>query len=68
MKPGAPLVHDTHPGNVAAYFVQVSGKPDDVFPQAEHVTKIRVRVERSTAAPMECRAVAAQSSTRSPAS
>ena len=27
VKPGAPLVHDTHPGNVAAHFVQVSGKP-----------------------------------------
>jgi CO/xanthine dehydrogenase Mo-binding subunit len=60
VKANAPLVHDTHPGNVAAYFVQVSGKPDEAIPQAEHVTKIKVRVERSTAAPMECRAVAAQ--------
>ena len=57
--PGAPLVHDTHPNNIAAHYIQVSGKPDAVIPQAEHVTKIRVRVERSTAAPMECRAVAA---------
>ena len=60
VKPGAPLVHATHPGNVAAYFVQVSGKPDEAVPQAEHVTRIKVKVERSTAAPMECRAVAAQ--------
>ena len=57
--PGAPLVHDTHPGNIAAHFIQVSGRPDEAIAKAEHVTKIRVRVERSTAAPMECRAVAA---------
>ena len=59
VKPGAPLVHDTHPGNIAAHFVQVSGNPDAAIPEAEHVTRIRVKVERSTAAPMECRAVAA---------
>ena len=28
---GAPLVHDTHPNNIAAHFVQVSGKPDAAF-------------------------------------
>ena len=55
----APLVHDTHPNNIAAHFIQVSGKPDAAFPLAEHVTRIRVQVDRSTAAPMECRAVAA---------
>ncbi len=60
VKPGAPLVHDSHPGNVAAHFVQVSGNPDAAIARAEHVTKVRVKVERSTAAPMECRAVAAQ--------
>lgn len=57
--PGAPLVHDDAPNNVAAHFVQVSGKPDEAFAAAEHITKIRVQVDRSTAAPMECRAVAA---------
>jgi CO/xanthine dehydrogenase Mo-binding subunit len=56
---GAPLVHDTHPNNIAAHFVQVCGNPDAAFPQAEHVIRIRVQVERSTAAPLECRAVAA---------
>src|SRR5262249_50043778 len=56
---GAPLVHATHPNNVAAHFVQVSGKPEQAIAQAEHVTRIRVRVARSTAAPVECRAVAA---------
>jgi carbon-monoxide dehydrogenase large subunit len=55
----APLVHDTHERNIAAHFVQVSGDPDAGIARAEHVTKIRVQVDRSTAAPMECRAVAA---------
>ncbi|GJD54781.1 aerobic carbon-monoxide dehydrogenase large subunit [Methylobacterium dankookense] len=56
---GAPLVHATHPNNVAAHFRQVSGDPARAMAQAEHVTRIRVQVDRSTAAPMECRAVAA---------
>ena len=56
---GAPLVHAEVPNNIAAHFIQVSGDPDDAFVRAEHVTKIRVQVDRSTAAPMECRAVAA---------
>jgi aerobic carbon-monoxide dehydrogenase large subunit len=56
---GAPLVHADAPNNIAAHFVQVSGKPDDAFARAEHVTGISVQVDRSTAAPMECRAVAA---------
>ncbi len=57
---GAPLVHADAPNNIAAHFVQVSGNPDEAFAKAEHVVKIRVQVERSTAAPMECRAVAAR--------
>lgn len=60
IRDGAPLVHDTHEQNIAAHFVQVSGYPDSAIAQAEHVTRIRVQVDRSTAAPMECRAVAAQ--------
>ena len=56
---GAPLVHATHPNNIAAHFVQVSGEPEAAIRGAEHVTRIRVQVDRSTAAPMECRAVAA---------
>lgn len=60
IRDGAPLVHDTHERNVAAHFVQVCGYPDSAIAGAEHVTKIRVQVDRSTAAPMECRAVAAQ--------
>jgi aerobic carbon-monoxide dehydrogenase large subunit len=56
----APLVHAKVPNNLAAHFVQTCGKPDDAFARAEHVTKITVQVDRSTAAPMECRAVAAR--------
>jgi CO/xanthine dehydrogenase Mo-binding subunit len=57
---GAPLVHTAVPNNLAAHFVQTSGDPDGAFAAAEHVTKITVQVDRSTAAPMECRAVAAR--------
>ena len=56
----APLVHAAVPNNLAAYFVQTSGDPDGAFARAEHVTRITVQVDRSTAAPMECRAVAAR--------
>jgi CO/xanthine dehydrogenase Mo-binding subunit len=56
---GAPLVHGTNPNNIAAHFIQVSGDPDSAIPKAEHVSRIRVQVDRSTAAPIECRAVAA---------
>lgn len=56
---GAHLVHADVPGNVAAHFVQNSGDAAAAFARADHVTKITVRVERSTAAPLEGRAVAA---------
>lgn len=56
----APLVHASHPNNIAAHLVQVSGDPDAAVASAEHVTKIKVQVDRSTAASMECRAVAAR--------
>ena len=55
----APRVHPDIPNNIAAHFVQVCGNPDEAFANAGHVTKIKVQVDRSTAAPMECRAVAA---------
>ena len=58
---GAPLVHDDAPNNLAAHFIQVSRQSRCTpSPRAEHVTKIQVQVDRSTAAPMECRAVAAR--------
>lgn len=60
LQDGAPLVHPKVPNNLAAHFIQASGDPDAAFARAEHVTKIKVQVDRSTAAPMECRAVAAR--------
>lgn len=57
---GAPLVHAGHPNNIAADFAQISGDPETGIAEAEHVTRITVRVERSTAAPMEARTVAAR--------
>lgn len=56
----APLVHVTHTNNIAADFTQISGEPEAAFEKAEHVTRVRVQVDRSTAAAMECRAVAAR--------
>jgi carbon-monoxide dehydrogenase large subunit len=60
LRAGAPRVHASIPNNLAAHFVQTSGDPDGAFAAAEHITKITVQVDRSTAAPMECRAVAAR--------
>ena len=60
LQDGAPLVHADVPNNLAAHFIQTSGDPDAAFARAEHFTKIEVQVDRSTAAPMECRAVAAR--------
>ena len=57
---GAPPVHDDIPNNVAAHFIQESGDANAAFAAAEHTTTVRVRLERSTAAPMECRAMAAR--------
>jgi carbon-monoxide dehydrogenase large subunit len=57
---GAHLVHPDVPNNVAAHFVQEVGDADAAFARADHVSRIRVQVDRSTAAPMECRAVAAR--------
>jgi aerobic carbon-monoxide dehydrogenase large subunit len=59
LQPGAAPVHPKVPNNLAAHFVQTSGQPDDAFARAEHITRIKVQVDRSTAAPMECRSVAA---------
>jgi len=60
IKDDAPRVHDGVARNIAAHFVQTSGDPDSAFSKATHLTTVKVVVERSTAAPMECRAVAAR--------
>ena len=56
----APTVHPDVPNNVAGKFRVETGDPDAAFAEAEHITRIRIRLERSTAAPMECRAIAAR--------
>ncbi len=60
VEPGAPLVHPDVPNNVAGNFLVETGDTDDAFAKAGHITRIKVRIERSTAAPMECRAMAAR--------
>lgn len=57
---GAPAVHPDVPGNVAAQLTQRCGDPDAAFARADHRTKIKVQVDRSTGAPMECLATAAR--------
>jgi carbon-monoxide dehydrogenase large subunit len=59
-KDGAPLVHEDVPNNIAAHLVQVSGDPEAAFAAADHITRIQVQVDRSTAAPMECLSTAAR--------
>lgn len=60
MEDGAPLVHEDVPNNVAAHLTQTSGDAAAAFTKADHITRIRVQVDRSTAAPMECLATAAR--------
>jgi CO/xanthine dehydrogenase Mo-binding subunit len=60
LRDAAPRMHADVPNNLAAHFIQTSGDPDAAFGRAEHITRLEVQVDRSTAAPMECRAVAAQ--------
>jgi aerobic carbon-monoxide dehydrogenase large subunit len=57
--PGAPLLHDGAPGNVAADFTLRVGDPDTAFTTAEVVTRGRYDVQRYTGMPLETRGVAA---------
>ena len=56
----APRVHPDVPNNTAGRFRVETGDTDAAFAEAEHVTLVKIRLERSTAAPMECRAIAAR--------
>jgi carbon-monoxide dehydrogenase large subunit len=60
MEPGAPLVHEDVPHNVAAHLVQNSGDIEDAFARADHISTTTVKMVRGTAAPMECLAIAAR--------
>ena len=57
---GAPLVHPDVPNNTTGRFRVETGDTDAAFAEAEHITRLKIRVERSTAAPLECRAIAAR--------
>jgi carbon-monoxide dehydrogenase large subunit len=57
--PGAPLLHDGAPANVAADFTLRVGDPDAAFTTAEVVTRARYDVQRYTGMPLETRGVAA---------
>jgi carbon-monoxide dehydrogenase large subunit len=54
------LVHPDVPGNVAAHMVQECGHAADAIAAAPHRLTLRVDIERSTAAPLEGRAVYAR--------
>lgn len=56
----APLVHSDVPGNVAAYFAQQVGDPDQIFAQAPHVLEETFLMDRGAAMPMEGRGIVAQ--------
>ena len=56
----APRVHPDVPNNTAGRFRVETGDADAAFAEAEHITRVKIRLERSTAAPLECRAIAAR--------
>ncbi|MEE9301695.1 MAG: xanthine dehydrogenase family protein molybdopterin-binding subunit [Alphaproteobacteria bacterium] len=58
--PGAHPVHPDLTDNIVGHLAQRSGDPGGAFAKAEHVTSLRVRMDRSTAAPIETRAIAAR--------
>jgi carbon-monoxide dehydrogenase large subunit len=63
--PGAPLVHDDVPGNVACHLVQVNGDPDAAFAEADVVISERIVIERSAGMPLEGRGVVSRYDPRS---
>lgn len=55
----APLVHEDMGTNVCAHYTQRVGNAGEAFARAAHVFTDRFRIDRGTAAPMECRGVVA---------
>ena len=56
---GAPLLHATAPGNVAARWTQGFGDVKAAFQEADHVVRDRLRMQRYTGVPLETRGVLA---------
>ena len=63
--PGAPLVHDDVPGNIASHLIQTCGDPDRAFEEADVVVRYRFSIERSAGQPMETRGCLADWNPRS---
>lgn len=59
LAPGAPLLHEGAPANVAADFTVRVGDADGAFAAAEIVTRGRYSVQRYTGMPLETRGVVA---------
>jgi carbon-monoxide dehydrogenase large subunit len=59
LAPGAPLLHEGAPTNIAAEFTVRVGDADGAFAAAEIVTRGRYSVQRYTGMPLETRGVAA---------
>jgi aerobic carbon-monoxide dehydrogenase large subunit len=56
---GAPLLHNTAPGNIAARWTQGFGDPKAVFKEADHLVRDRLRMQRYTGVPLETRGILA---------
>ena len=56
---GAPLLHGTAPGNVAARWTQAFGDVKAAFKEADHVVRDRLRMQRYTGVPLETRGILA---------
>src|SRR5947208_3157100 len=59
IQPGAPVLHDNAPDNVAATLLYESGDVDAAFATAERVVRERLDMQRYTGIPMETRGVVA---------
>ena len=60
LAPGAPLVHDGEPDNVAGFMKQSTGNVDKSFAEADHVIKETLRVHRGGCHAIEARGIVAQ--------
>jgi carbon-monoxide dehydrogenase large subunit len=65
MAPGAPLVYDDAPGNVAAHFEQSVGDLERAVASADLVHDLELRVQRGCGHPIETRCMVAQYDTYS---
>ena len=60
LSPGAPLVHEGEPDNVAGFMKQSTGNVDKAFAEADHVIKETLRVHRGGCHAIETRGIVAQ--------